>query len=250
MVFRTVYGGVAQLGARLNGIEKVWGSNPHTSIRSSSDSLALLDVHRMFLLYRMVAGAVACLCLVCALSLPCRAQSGPAPSNGDPLIELLRGLPDVTIFVIPTSGDTARVSLAYRKRVPHMRVRQDIGKLAVNGWSVAGIRITDASIRPDDTIHAPVTTGAEFSLVKARQVVNNAPAVLPYLQAFQENDHISVVFNLSDLKPYNGVEDFVSDALVVRRMPEVNAYHYEALIQDHKGRLPELSAAAVVKTAP
>lgn len=35
-VLVSAHGGVAQLGARLNGIEKVWGSNPHTSIIFSS----------------------------------------------------------------------------------------------------------------------------------------------------------------------------------------------------------------------
>jgi hypothetical protein len=178
------------------------------------------------------------------------AQPAPTSERPDPRSELLRALPDVTIFVIPTSGDTARVSLAYRKRVPHALVRQDIGKLTANGWGIAAISVVDASIRPGDPVHAPVTTGGQFRLIKAPQVVNNAPVVLPYLRAFQNYDHVSLVFNLSDLKPYNGVEAFTSSALVVQRMPEQNAYHYEALIQDHKGRLPELVANTVSALTP
>ena len=87
-----------------------------------------------------------------------------------------------------------------------------------------------------------------FSLIKAPQIVDSAPALLPYLQAFQDLGHVSVVFQQSELKPYNGIDNFESSALVVRRTPGENAYIYEALIQDHKGTLPPLVVSTPTRT--
>jgi hypothetical protein len=182
---------------------------------------------------------VLCLALLSAI---CTAQEPPGTGARNSANELQRGTPDVTIFVVPISGDTARVFLAFRTRVPHSRVKKEIGKLAANGWGVGrDLVIDDATIRPGDAQHAPVATGAQFSLFKAPQVQNNSPALLPYLQAFQDCDRVAVVFSVSDLKPYNGIENFDAGALLVRRIPEENVYHFEALIHDHRGRLPELT---------
>jgi hypothetical protein len=184
-------------------------------------------------------------------SIALAAAQRTAPLNGaSGLTELLQGVPDVTIFVVPDSGDAAHVFLAYRTRVPRARVRTEIGRLNGRGWRVGNdLDISDRSIRPGDPEHAPVTTGAQFSLSRAPQVENNAPVVLDYVRAFQDCDHVSIVFNVSELKPYNGVDDFVSAPLVVRRVPAENAYQYEALIHDHKGPLPELTESTEAPAA-
>ena len=272
------------MGARLNGIEKVWGSNPHTSIRlnppiaftrmctrlpsnrnswqrSSAGALGLAEAPALqkspmlsvnllksirfpFVDQQQSLGGfgwalVFVLLAFASLGAQCGAQVTPQVHPSDQLTELLYGVPDVTILVIPTSGDTARVAIAYRRRVPRARVVEEIGKLRAAGWGVGGrLDISDGSLRSD----APKTTYGQFALVKAPQVVNNAPAVLPYLQAFQGWDHVTVVFQLSELTPYNGVDSFESRAIVVRRAPGENAYRYEALIQDHKGKLPTLNS--------
>lgn len=175
------------------------------------------------------------------------AQGARQPDSSTQLTELLKGVPDVTIFVIPTSGDTARVSLAFSSRVSHAKVRQEIEKLRANGWGIANdITLSDGSI----SASGRVTTSGHFSLIKSPQVVNNAPEVLPYLQAFQDRSHVTVVFLLSELKPYNGIDSYETPALVVRRMPADNAYQYEALILDHQGKLPSHAAASPSITAP
>jgi hypothetical protein len=278
MCFRNDNGGVAQLGARLNGIEKVWGSNPHTSIRFAppsasprrpspctgngkdvsvhrfiSDARAMVrSLHISYHSWFQAAAVVVTTILTCTMfGSISTAQRSPGASPSATASELLQGTPDVTIFVIPTSGDTARVALAFRTRVPHDRVRKEIAGLATNGWGVASdLGIEDYSIRPGDTAHAPVTTGAHFSLIKAPQVQNSAPVLLPYLQAFHDYGRVAVIFSLSELRPYNGVENFESEPLVVRRVPEENAYHYEAVIRDHNRRLPELPAGGLVGAAP
>ena len=176
----------------------------------------------------------------------CIAQDTQHPDAPSQLTELLNGVPDVTIFVIPTSGDTARVALAYSSRVPHTKVRQEIQKLRSNGWGIGNdISVTDGSMGPNGR----VTTSGHFSLFKAPQIVNSAPELLPYLQAFQDRGHVTVVFQQSELRPYNGIDNFETHALVVRRMPADNAYQYEALIQDHKGKLPPLVPAASTHSA-
>jgi hypothetical protein len=176
---------------------------------------------------------IACLPAMCV---------GQGANNSDAaaqLTELLRGVPDVTIFVVPTSGDTARVSLAFSGREDHRRVRKEILRLRENGWGIAdGVNLSDRSMGSSGR----VTTSGHFELVKAPQVVNNTPVLLPYLQAFQDRGHVTVVYLLSELRPYNGIDKFETPALVVRRMPAENAYQYEALIQDHKGKLPAISA--------
>jgi len=210
-------------------------------ITSTSRHRNLISHHYMAAVTNMVKSALAALFIATALPSFCQpAQQQSLESNP---AELLQGVPDVTIFVVPTSGDTARVSLAYRKRIPHKQVLQEISNLKAFGWGIGtDIGISDGSLRPGDTERAPVTTFGHFSLFKAPQVQNNAPVLLPYLQAFQELNHISVVFNISTLSPYNGVNQFDSSQLTVRRMPEDGAYHYEALILDHSGKLADLSA--------
>ncbi len=283
-------GGVAQLGARLNGIEKVWGSNPHTSIRfvsplpsrlckvsrtcdytttvrqgparpaiadeqshdvsisvpSEPTSASPAYVRRLRGRFRLATSRFAWAVMASILLIDgfCCTSSGaqtPTKSSHVPT-ELIAGVPDVSILVIPTSYNGARVSLAYRRREPHGRVRQEIGKLAANGWVLGRpVSVQDGTVRADDPGRAPVVTSAQFTLSNAPQVVDNAPAVVPYLQAFQRNYHVSVVFNLSDLAPYNGIESFDSPALIVQRRPADNAYQYEALIKDHEGTLPQLT---------
>ncbi len=291
----TQYGGVAQLGARLNGIEKVWGSNPHTSIRilyskwypqvsspsrcrsketsvrtrtsdactaslrSSRPAIPRLPAILRLTSSRNIAPmqgpgksvgqallmALLLLLSVCWPRLPCIAQ-GTQPQDGSAqLTDLFNRVPDVTIFVIPTSGDTARVALAFSSRVPHSKVRQEIQNLRKNGWGIGDeVSLSDRSMGSGGRI----TTSGHFSLLNAPQIVDSAPALLPYLQAFQDLGHVSVVFQQSELKPYNGVDNFETSALVIRRTPGENAYIYEALIQDHKGKLPPIVAATPTRS--
>jgi len=117
---------------------------------------------------------------------------------------------------------------------------KEIRRLETNGWRIRKrVSVSDSKLRED----AKVTTGGQFLLFKAPQIVDNAPAVLPYLQAFQDQHHVSIVFLIDDLKPYNGIEQVETAALVVRHMPADHAYQYDALIQQHTGKLPELTQA-------
>ena len=177
----------------------------------------------------------------------CEAQGDARAPVATPSADVLTGVPDVAIFVMPTSNDLATVSVAYRNQVRHAQVMQEIDKLSANGWMVGKkIAVSDDSIGRS----VGVTTSAHFELRRAPQVLNSAPRLLPYLQAFQDRSHVTVMFLLPDLKPYNGVESFDTPALIVRRIPEEGSYRYEALIQDHKGKLPELTVAPPPVTPP
>jgi hypothetical protein len=110
-------------------------------------------------LTRTALAAILIACCAPSLSQPEQQhtqQSSPA--------ELLQGVPDVTIFVVPMSGDTARVSLAYRKRMSHGQVRHQIDKLKAFGWGISSdIGVSDGTMRPGDT-STPMTTFGHFSL--------------------------------------------------------------------------------------
>ncbi len=153
---------------------------------------------------------------------------------------------DVIALIIPGPGDTAQVGLAYRRQVPHDRVRQDIARLLkATGWQLAGSPvIEDDRLQHKRPRLYPLTTGAQFSLRQAPQVRENAPALLPYLQAFQAYDQVEVMFALPEITPYRGVTDFDSAALKVglAQEKESGVYRYEAAIRDHVNPLPSLPA--------
>lgn len=165
-------------------------------------------------------------------------SSRPTSNQTSQFDVLLQQIADVTVFVIPDSADTARVALVYNGVVPTNRVRSEINRLTEAGWVInSDLRIEDRSVRPDISDAGPVNTGAFFSISKAPQVQDNAPVLLPYLKAFQNWKHITVLFNISDIEPYNGITQFDSDAVIVRLIPQEGAYRFEALILDHKRTL-------------
>lgn len=179
-------------------------------------------------------------CLFCALAvgnLGADAQQSPPQASA-------KTRTDVFLFIRPDSPSTARIGLAYSKRVSHAQVEREVKKLlVVSGWKLKGeIRITDKTVHPEDPRHFPPTTGAAFSLTDAPQFHDNAPMLIPYLKAFQAWNRLEILFVTSDLQPYNGVTDFHTPALDIKLEKSEGIYSYLVTLRDHSGELPPLIA--------
>lgn len=149
---------------------------------------------------------------------------------------------EVAALVVPQADGSARIALAYNRQVSHKRVRDEVQRLVLaGGWRLGNdLIVADDSVHGDNKTKYPITTGAMFTLLNAPQVNNGAPALLPYLQALQAWEHIEVLFNLPDITPYTGVENFESDPLTVRLLRGQGVYRYAADIRQHSGMLPAL----------
>ena len=182
------------------------------------------------------------LALVCALS----TVSSLARTQQLPLSGNVASPTDVFLFVHPLTSTTARIGLDYRKILPHAQVVRDIAKLvAVSGWTLAASPVvSDKSVRPDDPKRFPPTTGAIFSVANAPQFQDNAPALTPYLRAFQAWNRLEILFVTSDLQPYNGVTDFRRPELDVTLAKSEGIYSYLVTIREHSKALPPLIADA------
>lgn len=149
--------------------------------------------------------------------------------------------PDVSILVVPTSQNSARISVAYRKEVTKDQVKQDISRLALKGWTVAPrIELQNRSMRPDDIVKYPATTSASFSVSSAPQFVNGLPDILTYARAFQQWDHIAALVSVASIHSSSEVQKFDSPSISVERTQEESLDHYEILIKDHQGALPAI----------
>jgi len=190
------------------------------------------------------AAALCLAWLLGGLSAPpsCAAQGEPPGTKPGHAGHAAPADPEVTIFVNPTSGDTARVSLAFTGRVRHTAVAAEIERLKQSGWGIAdGVSITDRAIATT----SGTTTGATFGVFKAPQILNNAPQTYPYIRAFQDCGHINLLFFTgSELRPYNGVDDFQAPGLQVHRQAQEGGYWYQIAISDHAGKLAEPTAAS------
>lgn len=164
------------------------------------------------------------------------------PAQADPTENGLATPADVIVLVIPTSADTARIGLAFRQHRSTRSVREDIARLsAITGWRIGSkIDVSDESVHPDNMSKYPKTTGAQFTVSQAPQIVNSAPALLPYLRAFQKWNHVEVMFGVPDITPYRGVTFLDTPALRVDLIKEDGVYRYEADIHDHQSTLPAL----------
>ena len=149
---------------------------------------------------------------------------------------------DVILFVLPNGPTSARIGLAYRKRIPHAQVRREIKRLiAAAGWKLSrDLSITDKTVRPDVPSRFPPTTSATFGVADAPQFQDNAPVLLPYLQAFQAWNRIEVLFKAPDLEPYNGVTNFHTPSLDVTLVKTEGVYGYLATVREHSKSLPPL----------
>ena len=147
--------------------------------------------------------------------------------------------PDVSIIVIPTSRNSARVSIAYQKHVSIEKVKQDISRLASKGWNVdPKVSLQNRSLRPGDEAHYPVTTSAAFVVRDAPQLIAGKPDILTYARAFQQWDHIAILFSIQDNSSNGEIEKFDSPEFMVEKIPERGSYHYEILIKNHTEQLP------------
>ncbi len=149
---------------------------------------------------------------------------------------------DVVLFVRPDGPTSARIGLAYRKRIPHQQVRNEIQKLlAVSGWKLSGdLAITDGTVHADNPKGFPPTTAALFGVIDAPQFHDNAPVLAYYLQAFQAWNRVEVLFVTPDLQPYNGVTHFHTPSLDVAMAKSDGVYSYVATIREHSKSLPPL----------
>jgi len=184
-------------------------------------------------------------------ALPAQASMAQSPSDsaqaGSVGSRAASAHADVVVFVNSLTEDVATIGVAYNSKVPHAKVRSDLGRLLQStGWGAArDLQITDASVHPDRLDRYPATTAAMVTLVHAAQVVRGAPQVLPYLVAFQAYNHIDVNFILDELTPYQGVEHVDNKALSVELFhTQQGVYRYEAIISDHQGPLPALVQVA------
>jgi hypothetical protein len=195
--------------------------------------------------FRMVIMALA---LCCAILLPGHVcAQAPASGHGGASAPSLMDKPaDVVVFVKPLSADTASIGIAYSKIIKHESVKDDLRRLLnATGWGYRGdLLIDDGSSHPEDVKDYPVTTGAMLTVMRAPQVRDGAPELLPYLQAFQAFTHVEVNFALPDLTPYKGVQRFESKALAVELYKDQGVYRFETEIRDHNNALPALTAAA------
>ena len=157
-------------------------------------------------------------------------------------IDIQSQVPDVSILVVPTSQNSARISVAYRKEVTKEQVKQDISRLALKGWTVAPrIELQNRSIRPGDIVNYPATTSATFSVSGAPQFVNGLPDILTYARAFQQWDHIAALISVDSKQSSTEVQRFDSLAITVERTQEESLDHYEIIIKDHVGALPAIA---------
>jgi hypothetical protein len=149
---------------------------------------------------------------------------------------------DVVLFVRPDGPASARIGLAYRKRIPHQEVRNEINKLlAVSGWKLSGDpAITDGTVHADNPKGFPPTTAAMFGVTDAPQFHDNAPVLAHYLQAFQAWNRVEVLFVTPNLQPYNGVTNFHTPSLDVAMAKSDGVYSYVATIREHSKSLPPL----------
>jgi hypothetical protein len=208
-----------------------------------------MSVHFKRLLVTFAAQSCLWTCLIAALLLlfiacrPCWAQS-PSPQGQSPT-QTHRAPTDVVVLIVPIDATTARVAVAYHRKLPHDAVRKELARLeAAGAGRIANdVVMTDQSVHADDVKKYPVTTAAMFTLRNTTPVANNAPVLAPYLRAFQAWNHIEVMFALPELIPYRGVEKFDSDALTVQLQRGQGVYRYEATIRDHSGELPALTVA-------
>ncbi len=181
------------------------------------------------------------LLLAMTLGSPALAAPQVASPKGNPTGASQDGtdVVDVGILVVPLSADTAHVAVAYHHPVPHRRVKQAITRLSsATGWSVSDLAVVDDHINRD-----PITTTALFTLRNAPQEPGGIPALLPYLQAFQDVNRIEVIFTNLMVPQYQGVMRFDSPALSVQLVQfGQGTARYDADIHDHRGRLPALPA--------
>lgn len=178
--------------------------------------------------------------LIALLSLPAVAIGQADLRQDQTRLGSLNKPPEISIMVSPTSPDSARVAIAFRKRVDHQRVQKEIGSLASNGWKVSKVRLEDRSLSPGDEESFPPTTGATFTLDAAPQVVNNAPVLKPYLLAFRNWERLAFLFIIPTLNPYNGVEGYTDQTMSIYRVPMEGAYQYEAVIDSKAKKLSDV----------
>lgn len=105
----------------------------------------------------------------------------------------------VAILLTPTGPDTARVVLSYGTRISHEKVREDIQRVShfTQGKVGSGVQIEDASLDTNNLKRFPIMTAAQFELSQAPQFQDDAPRVLPYIQAFQDRGSIDILVHLA-----------------------------------------------------
>ncbi len=167
-------------------------------------------------------------------------------ASQDPIVRLPLHYPaDVIIFVNPGPGNVVSIGAVYRKRVSHLRVRQEMERLVeVTGAQIApGADISDASVSQGDPIRYPVTTGAQFTLESATKM-NGEGLLRSYLTAFQRWNHVEVIFAYPNLVGGEWPRHYSDANLHIELFREQGAYRYEADIYDHRGSLPSLKDAS------
>lgn len=199
--------------------------------RTHSRTTLFLNLYQL----KSVVSSVFISLLLCVSGLICSVAEAQKDT------EIQSQIPDVSILVVPTSQNSARISVAYRKEVTKDQVKQDISRLALKGWTIAPrIELQNRSMRPGDIVNYPATTSATFSVSGAPQFVNGLPDILTYARAFQQWDHIAALVSVGSRQSSAEVQRFESPTLTVERTQEESVDHYEIMIKDHTGALPAI----------
>ncbi len=222
-----------------------------SGVRASSAPLSILSNPALWVfsstcvsVRRLSVSLLSCIFLFLGLksSTPVHAQSSSA----------VRTKTDIILFIRPIGLDSANIGLAYSKRVPHALVEREVKRLLDGtGWILGSkINIDDSTVRPDDSVRFPPTTGAMFTVINAPQLHDNAPVLRPYLQAFHAWSRVELLLESPEIQPYNGLTTFHSAALDVQLVKGDGVYSYIADIHDHTGELPSLVQPAYSSSMP
>lgn len=149
---------------------------------------------------------------------------------------------DAVIFVRPLSYEGANIGIAYGRKITHAAARADVSRLLRAGkWQLAGpVQITDDSLHPDRPVEFPLTTGVFFRAAHAPQVTDNAPNLLPYLNAFQRFHRFDLNFEIGTLMPYRGVTQVENNVVGIQMLRDEGLYSFQITFHDHKENIPAL----------
>ena len=210
------YGAVAQLGARLNGIEEARGSNPLSSTsqmgrsqRASVERLGYLTVRRERVLLATVAALAH---LVFGSASTARAQSAP----------------DVLVLVQPVPGGQM-VSVTYPNRVEKQTAAAALARIALAGrWRVADVVVEHQSMpaaggQGKDQVH----TGVTAALLGSSAMADGTLTVQPFVNAFADKGRLDLAFMVPADPGFRGLRLFDDGSTRVELTRAGAPYRYE-----------------------
>lgn len=167
------------------------------------------------------------------------APSSSSVRNANPA-STIKAPAKIALLVMPQSAESARIALTYNQKVGHKRVQQEIRDFVrFAGGEVAGrVEIRDYSLNPDNLRRFPVTTSAEFAILRSPLFQDSMPRILPFLQAYRAWRSIDILFHLPGAERAEETLHFTRDTLSVWLTRDSGAYSYHAEIAPGNANLP------------